>query len=116
MDTIVHSEPTDTFNNETTETDFNSTLLDSATLFYTHTVNTLNDLEENCQKITKIIIAIMSLMIHWQQNHVPESSTQKICEFDLIDTKLRSIKYNSTHVTKRKHAFTTSTKTELCTI
>ena len=34
---------------ETTETDFNSTLLDDGTLFSSHTVNTLIDLGENDQ-------------------------------------------------------------------
>ena len=33
--------------NETTETDFNSTLLDDGTLFSSHRVNTLIDLEDN---------------------------------------------------------------------
>ena len=35
--------------NETTETDFNSTLLDDGTLFSSHTVNTLFDLGDNDQ-------------------------------------------------------------------
>ena len=35
--------------NETTETDFNSSLLDDGTLFSSHTVNTLVDLEDNDQ-------------------------------------------------------------------
>ena len=49
MDTIIHSKPTDTFINKTTETDFYSTLLDDGTLFSSHTVNTLIDLEYNGQ-------------------------------------------------------------------
>ena len=35
--------------NETTETDFNATLLDDGTLFSSHTVNTLIDLGDNDQ-------------------------------------------------------------------
>ena len=47
MDTIVHNKPPDNKMNETTETDFNSTLLDDGTLFSSHAVNTIVDLEEN---------------------------------------------------------------------
>ena len=47
MDTIVHNQRTDNRRNETTETDFNSTLLDDGTLFSSHAVNTIIDLEEN---------------------------------------------------------------------
>ena len=35
--------------NETTETDFNSTLLEDGTLFSSHTVNTLIDIEKDGQ-------------------------------------------------------------------
>ena len=49
MDTIIHTQPTDTCINETTETDFNSTPLDDGTLFSTHTVTTLIDLDDNGQ-------------------------------------------------------------------
>ena len=44
MDTIIHSQPSENRMNETTETEFNSTLLDNETLFSSHTVNTLIDL------------------------------------------------------------------------
>ena len=47
MDTIVHSQPPEIRMNETTETDFNSTLVDDGTLFSSHKVNTLIDLEDN---------------------------------------------------------------------
>ena len=50
MDTIDHSQTTDNCINETTETDFNSTLLDDGTLFSSDAVNTLNELEGNGQK------------------------------------------------------------------
>ena len=49
MDTIIHSQQFEERMNETTETDFNSTLLDDGTLFSSHTVNTLIDLEDNDQ-------------------------------------------------------------------
>ena len=45
MDTIFHSQQTGTRLKETTETDFSSTLLDDGTLFSSHRVNTLIDLE-----------------------------------------------------------------------
>ena len=40
METLIHSQPMDSKLNETTETDFNSTLLDDGTLSSSHTVNT----------------------------------------------------------------------------
>ena len=49
IDTMVHSQPTDTYANETTETDFNSTLSENRTLFSSSTVNTLIDLEDHGQ-------------------------------------------------------------------
>ena len=49
MNTIFHSQPSETRMNETTETDVNSTLLDEGTFFSTPTVNTLIDLEDNDQ-------------------------------------------------------------------
>ena len=50
MNTTGHSQPTDTCIKETTETDFNYTLLDDGTLFSSHTVNTLIDFEDNVLK------------------------------------------------------------------
>ena len=47
MDTIVHNQQMDNEMNETTETDFNSTLLDDGTLLSSHAVNTIIGLEEN---------------------------------------------------------------------
>ena len=49
MDTVTHYQQSENRMNETTETDFNSTLLDDGTLFPSHTVNTLTDLENNYQ-------------------------------------------------------------------
>ena len=40
----MHSAPMDTNQNESTETDFNSNLLDDGTLFSSHTINTLKSL------------------------------------------------------------------------
>ena len=44
---LTHPQQPENYMNETTETDFNSTLLDEGTLFSSHTVNTLIDLEDN---------------------------------------------------------------------
>ena len=49
MDTIIHSQQSENRMNETTEIDFNSTLLDDGTIFSLHTVKTLIDLGENDQ-------------------------------------------------------------------
>ena len=56
MDTIIHSQQSESRINETTETDFNSKLLDDETLFSSHTVNTLIDLEDNDQNNNQIKI------------------------------------------------------------
>ena len=63
MDAIIHSKPTDTYTNETTETDFNYTLLDDGTLFSSHTVNTLIDLKDHGQIQLEIIIIIIIIII-----------------------------------------------------
>ena len=47
---LIHSQPPKYSMNETTETDFNSTLLDDVTLFSSHKVNTLIGLEDNDPK------------------------------------------------------------------
>ena len=49
METMIHSQQSESRISETTDTDFNSTLLDDGTLFSSHTVNTLIDLEDNDQ-------------------------------------------------------------------
>ena len=56
MDTIIYSQQSESRKNETTETDFNSKLLDDETLFSSHTVNTLIDLDDNDEKNDQIII------------------------------------------------------------
>ena len=53
LDTVVRSKPTDTYINETIETDFNSTFLDDGTFFSSHTDNTLIDLEDHGQNTTR---------------------------------------------------------------
>ena len=67
MDTIIHSQPSESRINETTETDFNSTLLDDGTLFSSHTVNTLIDLEDNDQNNNSTTNATETTNIY--QNH-----------------------------------------------
>ena len=49
MDTIIHSQQTESRIKEITETDFNSTLLADGTLFSSQTLNTLIDLEDTDQ-------------------------------------------------------------------
>ena len=49
MDTEIHSQHTETCINEASETDFNSILLDDATLCSSQTENILIDFEDNGQ-------------------------------------------------------------------
>ena len=49
MDTIIHSQQSESRINEITELVFNSTLLDDGTLFSSHRINTLIDLGKNDQ-------------------------------------------------------------------
>ena len=56
MDTLIHSKQSENRMNETTETDFSTTLLVDGTLFSSHTVNTSIDLEDNDRKITQITV------------------------------------------------------------
>ena len=49
MDTKIHSQQLESRINETTETYFNSTLLDDGTLFSSHRVNKIIDLEDSDQ-------------------------------------------------------------------
>ena len=49
LDTIIHSQQSESRMNETTATIFNSKLLDDGRLFSSHTVNTLIDLQDNDQ-------------------------------------------------------------------
>ena len=67
METKFHSQQLESRINKTTETDFNSTFLDDGTLFSTHTVNTLNDLEDNDQKINSTANTTKNTNVY--QNH-----------------------------------------------
>ena len=49
MDTLIHPQHSETRMNETLEKDINPTLLDDGTLFSSHTVNILIDLDDNDQ-------------------------------------------------------------------
>ena len=49
IDTLIYPQHSETRMNETVETHFNSILLDDGTLFSSHTVNTLIDLDDNDQ-------------------------------------------------------------------
>ena len=94
MYTIVHSKPTDTFNNETTN--FNSTLLDDGTLFSSHTVNTLIDLKDygqnNNQKKNNNIVSndtTNNTNIYQNQQHRQTvNSTELTQNSDPINTTL----------------------------
>ena len=67
METIFHSQQLEGCINETTETDFNSTLLDHGTLFSSHRVNTLIYLEDNDQNNNST--ANTTENTHIYQNH-----------------------------------------------
>ena len=49
MDALIHPQYSENRVNETPETDFNSTLLDDGTLFSSHTMNILIELDDNDQ-------------------------------------------------------------------
>ena len=55
--------------NETTETDFNSTFLDDRTLFSSHTVNTLIDLEDNVKNNISTINTTENTNIYQAYQH-----------------------------------------------
>ena len=76
MDTINHSQQTESRINETTETDFNSTLLDDGTLFSSHTVNTLIDLEDNDQNNNQINLLPIPLITR------PKSPARPTCKLN----------------------------------
>ena len=84
MDTLNDSQHTDTCINETAETDFNSTLLDDATLFSSHAVNTLFDFEDNGQATHHNTKNNNSFNDTTNNTHffLSESTTQTNCEFD----------------------------------
>ena len=98
MDTIIHSQQTDTRFNETTEADFNSTLLDDGTLFSSHTVNTLINLEGNDQNNNhnnknNVTNATTDNTHVYQntQNRQPVNSTELTQNADPLNTKLTTL-------------------------
>ena len=116
MDILVHSQPTDICVNKTTETDFNSTLLDVGTLFSSHTVNTLIELEDNGQNNNQTndnnhLTNDTTSNTNIYQNH---QHRQLVSSTELTQTS-DPLK-NSTYIPKRKHTSTTLTKTDLCTL
>ena len=92
MKTIVHSQQTNTHITQTTETDFNSTLLDDGTLFSSHAVKTLIDLDTNDQQTidnnnnTQTTIDITEN--HYKQNRQPANSTALTQNSDPLNTAL----------------------------
>ena len=76
MDTINNSQQSERRLNETTETDLNSTLLDDGTLFSSHTVNKLFDLEDNDQNNNQITLLPIPLITR------PKSPAQPTCKLN----------------------------------
>ena len=90
MDTIVHNQQSETRMNETTETDFNSTLLDDGTLFSSHAVITIIDLAENNNN-TNQPTANTAEDTHLYQNHQhrqPIISTELTQNSDPLNTTI----------------------------
>ena len=96
MATIVHSQQTDIHLNETTETDFISTLLDDGTLFSSHIVNTLinresNDQNNNPKNNNNNVTSNTTNNTHIYQNHQhikPVKSTELTQNSDPLKTTL----------------------------
>ena len=86
MDTIVHHQQSDTRMNETTETDFNSLLLDGGTLFSSHTVITLNDLEDNEQNNNNNRNTNNTHLYQNHQHRQPVNSTEMKQNSDPLNT------------------------------
>ena len=96
MDTIIQSQPMKSILNESTETDFNSTLLDDGTLFSSHTVKTisLTDLENNNNNINnnnhEVIndTANNTIIYESHRNRQPVKSTELTQSSDPLNTTL----------------------------
>ena len=91
MDTIKHNPPPDNRMNETTENDFNSTLLDHGTLFSSHAVNTVIDLEEKNNNNTNYHDVYNTTDTHLYQNHQnrqPVNSTELTQNSDPLNTTI----------------------------
>ena len=77
METIIHSRQSESRINKTTETDFNSTLLDDGTFFSSHTVNTLINLEDNDQNNNTTTNTTENTNIYQNHQHrQPVNSTE----------------------------------------
>ena len=94
MDNKIHSQQTDIGLIETTKTDFKSELLDDGTLFSSHTVNTLIDLEskdhnKNQNNNNNNITSNTTNNTHNYQNHQhrqPVNSTELTQNSDPLNT------------------------------
>ena len=108
MDTIIHSQPTDTCINETAELYFNSTLLDDGTLFSSHTVNTLIDLDnygqnKNHSNNNNNVTNDTTNKTNIYQNHqhsTPANATELTQNSDLINTTLPTLPNINTPLTR----------------
>ena len=81
METIILSQQTDTRLNKTTETDFNSTLLDDRTIFSSHKVNTLIDLGNNDQ-INNENDNFNNTTNTTDNTHIYQNQQHTTCKFD----------------------------------
>ena len=104
MDTKVHSQPMDSNFNETTETDFNSTLLDDGTLFSSHTVNTLIGLgshDDNNSNITITNDTTSNTNIYENHRHRQSAkSTELTQNSDPLNTILPKLPNKNTHLAR----------------
>ena len=89
MDIIVHNQQPDNRMNETPETDFNSTLLDDGTLFSSHAVNTIIDLEENNKNSYQTTNTTTDTHVYQNhQNRQPRNSTELTQNSDPLNTTI----------------------------
>ena len=87
METIIHSQPSRM--NETTETEFNSTRLDDETLFSSHSVNTLIDLEDKDQNNNSTTITTEITNVYQNHQHrQPVNSTELTQYFNPLKTTI----------------------------
>ena len=87
METIIHSQQSESRINETTELDFNSTLLDDGTLFSSHTVNAIFDHEYNDQDNNTTTITTENTNIYqYLQHRQPVISTELTQNSNPINT------------------------------
>ena len=120
MDTLIHSQPTDTCFNETAETDFNSSLLDDGTLFTSHTVNTLIDLDNNDQNDNHNInnnnvakdITNNTNIYHNHQHRQPVNSKELTQNSEPLNTTLPTLPNINTSLPRLKRKNFVHFKTE----